>query len=142
MTVNVRRAEPADRAACLSLIATLADQEAQPGWKTTYDALITGARGEVLVAVEDGRLLGVLTVSYNLAIRYAGEYCQIEELIVDPAARGKNIGALLVTTAANRARERGCAEIGLYLVEHTERNRPFYEKYGFHYAGSEMRQTL
>lgn len=142
MTVEVRRAESADRATCLSLISTLADQEVQPGWKTTYDALITGARGEVLVAVEGGRLLGVVTVSYNLAIRYAGEYCQIEELIVDPAARGKNVGALLVTTAANRARERGCAEIGLYLVEHTERNRPFYEKYGFNFAGSEMRQTL
>jgi GNAT superfamily N-acetyltransferase len=142
MTVEVRRAESADRAACLALISTLADQEVQPGWKTTYDALTTGARGEVLVAVEDGRLLGVVTVSYNLAIRYAGEYCQIEELIVDPVARGKNVGALLVTTAANRARERGCAEIGLYLVEHTERNRPFYEKYGFNFAGSEMRQTL
>jgi GNAT superfamily N-acetyltransferase len=142
MAVKVRRAEPADRATCLALLSTLADQDVQPGWKTTYDALLTGARGDVLVAVEDGQLLGVVTVSYNLAIRYAGEYCQIEELIVDPSARGKNVGALLVTTAANRARERGCAEIGLYLVEHTERNRPFYEKYGFNFAGSEMRQTL
>jgi hypothetical protein len=34
----------------------------------------------------------VLTVSYNLAIRYAGEYAQLEELIIDPAACGKNIG--------------------------------------------------
>jgi len=142
MTVNVRRAEPVDRAACLSLLATLIDEEVQQGWKTTYDTLLTGERGDILLAVEGGRLLGVVTVSYNLAIRYAGEYCQIEELIVDPAARGKNIGALLVTAAVDAARERGCAEIGLYLVAHTERNRPFYEKYGFRFAGSEMRQSL
>ena len=33
-------------------------------------------------------------------------------------------------------------EIGLYLVEATEHNRPFYEKYGFVAVGTEMRQRL
>ena len=96
----------------------------------------------MLVADEGGTLLGVATVSYNLAIRYAGEYAQLEELIVDPAARGKNVGGRLVETAVERARRRGCAEFGLYLLDATEHNRPFYEKYGFEHIGSEMRQPL
>ncbi len=73
-----------------------------------------------------------------MAIRYAGEYAQLEELVVDPAARGKgqgargkNLGGLLVKTATQRARKRGCAEFGLYRREATEQNRPLYEKYGF-----------
>ena len=41
-------------------------------------------------------LLGVATVSFNLAVRYGGEYCQLEELYVDPKARGRNCGGLLL----------------------------------------------
>ena len=66
-----------------------------------------------------------------MAIRYAGEYAHLEELVVDPAARGKNLGGLLVKTAIQRARKRGCAEFGLYRLEATEQNRPLYGKYGF-----------
>jgi GNAT superfamily N-acetyltransferase len=42
----------------------------------------------------------------------------------------------------DNARSRGCADYGLYLVETTEHNRPFYEKYGFSAVGTEMRQRL
>ncbi len=142
MTVTVRRATADDRAVCLRYIAALTNQELRRGWASTYDALLDGVRGEVHVAVESEQVLGVATVSYNLAIRYAGEYCQLEERIVDPAARGKNAGGALVAAAVAAARERRCAEMGLYLVARTEGNRAFYEKYGFEFVGSEMRQTL
>jgi ribosomal protein S18 acetylase RimI-like enzyme len=82
------------------------------------------------------------SVSYNLAMRYGGEYCQLEELIVDPAGRGQNIGGRLVEKTVEQAKLRGCAEYGLYLVETTEQNLPFYEKYGFKKVGSELRQSL
>lgn len=107
-----------------------------------FENLIDGSRGEVLVAEEAGAILGMASVSYNLAMRYGGEYCQLEELIVDPAARGKNVGGLLVQTTVERAKARGCSDYGLYLVKSTEHNRPFYEKYGFKFVGSEMRQRL
>ena len=42
----------------------------------------------------------------------------------------------------DNARERGCAEIGLYLLKSTKHNRLFYEKYGFEVFGLEMRQSL
>ena len=87
-------------------------------------------------------LLGIATVSYNFAIRCGGEYAQLEELIVSAEARGKNAGGLLVQAAVSAARDRGCAEMGLYLLPSTERNRPFYAKYGFAYVGSELRQPL
>lgn len=142
MTVKIRSAEPDDRQVCLSLIAALTGREPDNGWAGAFDELMKGERGSVFVAEEDGTVLGVATVSYNVAIRYGGEYCQLEELIVSEAARGKNAGALLMQTAVERARERGCAEMGLYLVERTEGNRAFYEKFGFDYTGSEMRQAL
>ena len=107
-----------------------------------FDRLLDGVRGQVLVAEDDGELLGLASVTFNLAMRYGGEYCQLEELVVDPAARGKKVGALLVEATIESARGRGCAEIGAYLVEATEHNRPFYEKFGFEAVGTEMRQVL
>ncbi len=142
MTANTRRAALDDRDKCLALIETLTGQTKSERWRETYDALMSGERGAVLVCEEEGTILGVATISFNLAIRYSGEYCQLEELIVDSAARGKNAGGLLVQAAIDTARQRGCAEMGLYLVEHTEGNRPFYEKYGFEFVGSELRMAL
>jgi GNAT superfamily N-acetyltransferase len=101
--------------------------------------LTGGDRGAILVAEEEEDLLGVITVSFNLAIRYGGPYAQIEELIVDEKARGKNVGAMLVMAAIEESRIRGCKEIGLYALEHT---RGFYEKLGFTYQGPELRRPL
>jgi GNAT superfamily N-acetyltransferase len=81
----------------------------------------------------------MISVSFNLAIRYETAYAQIEELVVDAAARGKQAGAILVRAAIDEAKARGCNEIGLYPREET---RPFYEKLGFVYAGVELRQPL
>ena len=107
-----------------------------------FDMLVGQSRGLILVAEQTGEILGMASVSFNLAMRYGGEYCQLEELIVDPEARGKNVGGLLVEATVAGARTRGCTEIGLYLLDTTEHNRPFYEKFGFRVIGSEMRQQL
>jgi GNAT superfamily N-acetyltransferase len=142
MSVNVRAATPADEARCLVLIESLTGGAANDAWRSTYRQLLSTARGAVHVAEEAGAILGAATVSYNLAIRYAGEYAQLEELIVVPDARGKNVGGLLMEAALAAARARGCGEMGLYLIARTEGNRAFYAKYGFEVVGTEMRQSL
>ena len=107
-----------------------------------FDRLLDGERGLVLIAEDDGEMLGLASVTFNLAMRYGREYCQLEELVVDPAARGRNVGGRLVEAVIELARTRGCAEIGAYLVAATEHNRPFYEKFGLEAVGTEMRRVL
>ena len=143
MSIEIRPARAEDQADCLRMIAELGGREATDRWPAVFDTLIQGKRGEILVADDAAEgLLGVATVTYNLALRYGGEYCQLEELFVDPRARGRNLGGLLIEAVLARAGARGCAECGLYLLPHTENNRPFYEKYGFEAVGAEMRQKL
>jgi GNAT superfamily N-acetyltransferase len=145
MAIEVRDARLDDKPRCLDLLAALSSAT---GSKTdtsnngTFEKLLHQERGQIIVAVEGETVLGMATVSYNLAMRHGGEYCQLEELIVDPRARGKNIGGLLVRQTVDNAKARGCAEHGLYLIESTEHNRAFYEKYGFVALGTEMRQGL
>ena len=149
MSITIRNAEIGDQARCFELIDALGDTTGSlSGTRNTlaashvFEQLLNGERGRIILAEEENIILGIATVSYNLAVRYGGEYCQLEELIVDAAARGKNVGGQLVQKTIDDARERGCAEYGLYLLETTEHNRPFYAKYGFKVIGTEMRQRL
>ncbi len=143
MSIDIRPARAGDRADCLRMIAALTGRDGAEGRPATFDTLVEQERGEILVAEDAAEgLLGVATVTYNLALRYGGEYCQLEELFVDPKARGRNLGGLLIEAVLARAKASGCAECGLYLLPHTENNRPFYEKYGFAAVGAEMRRKL
>jgi ribosomal protein S18 acetylase RimI-like enzyme len=101
--------------------------------------MLASDRGAVLVAFEDDVVHGVITFSCNLAVRFDTSYAQIEELVVDEAARGKDAGAALVRAAMRDATARGCEEMGLYPRETT---RGFYEGLGFEYVGVELRQPL
>ena len=101
--------------------------------------MLESDRGAVLVACEDDVVHGVITFSCNLAVRFDEAYAQIEELVVDAAARGQQAGAALVRAAMTEARVRGCEEMGLYPRETT---RGFYEGLGFEYVGVELRQRL
>ena len=140
--VRTRPATVADEARCFEFIEELTGETRTPAWSDVFASHLRRERGAVVVAENDDALLGCATVSYNLAIRYGGEYCELEELIVDPNARGLNLGRLLVQRTIDDARARGCAEMGLYLVPTTETNRGFYEKLGFEVIGTEMRQPF
>ena len=145
MSIELRNATPEDKENCLALLRALSSATGSSHsfqLNESFETLLSKERGEITLATEEGNILGMATVSYNVAMRYGGEYCQLEELIVLPEARGKNIGGLLVQRTVDNARARGCAEYGLYLLETTEHNRPFYEKYGFRAVGTEMRQRL
>jgi ribosomal protein S18 acetylase RimI-like enzyme len=145
MTIILRDADERDVIRCAELLSELQSATGSkqgPVIEDTFRELLTKKRGQVVVAEKESLILGMVSVSYNVAMRYGGEYCQLEELIVTPDARGLNLGGLLVQKVVDNAIARGCKEIGLYLVVTTEHNRSFYEKYGFESVGTEMRQRL
>ena len=145
MSVNVRLGKSEDQIRCSELLDVLTEATSEQNEifdSDTFSKLISNDRGCLVVAEENGIILGMASISFNLALRYNGEYCQLEELVVDRDARGKNVGGLLIEETLKLAKNRGCKEFGLYLLESTKHNQPFYEKYGFVKIGEEMRQTL
>jgi len=139
--LSTRPAKLADEHRVLELLGQLFERDlsGEPQRGPAFRRMLASERGFVIVAEEDGATLGVISVSLNLAIRFDFAYAQIEELVVDSAARGKQAGAILVRAALEEARRRGCEEMGLYPREET---RAFYEKLGFAYVGVELRQRL
>jgi len=145
MSVTLRLAKLEDQIKCSELLNVLAEATDDPheNFDTeTFRDLISNERGSLVIAEESGKILGMASISFNLALRYNGEYCQLEELIVDQNARGKNVGGLLNEETVRLAKARGCKEFGLYLLESTKHNQTFYEKYGFIKVGEEMRRPL
>ena len=145
MSVHIRLAKFEDQEHCSELLNVLA--EATSGLNDIFDSntfnkLISNERGSLVIAEEEGKIVGMASISFNLALRYNGEYCQLEELVVHHEARGKNVGGLLIEETLRLAANRGCKEFGLYLLESTKHNQSFYEKYGFVVIGKEMRQSL
>jgi GNAT superfamily N-acetyltransferase len=145
MSVNVRLGQSEDQIRCSELLDVL--NEATSEQNEIFDSdifskLISNERGCLVIAEENEIILGMASISFNIALRYNGEYCQLEELVVDQDARGKNVGGLLIEETLRLAKKRGCKEFGLYLLESTKHNQPFYEKYGFVNIGEEMRQSL
>ena len=145
MSVIVRLAKLEDQQRCSELLNVLAKATSDSHEifdLETFEHLISNERGSLVVAEESGKVLGMASISFNLALRYNGEYCQLEELVVDQDARGKNVGGLLIEETIRLAKIRGCKEFGLYILESTKHNQGFYEKYGFIKVGEEMRQPL
>ena len=145
MSVNIRLAIPEDEEQCSKLLDVLAEATSDSNNifdLNTFNEVISNERGSLVIAEEEGKILGMASISFNLALRYNGEYCQLEELVVHQEARGKKVGGLLIEETLRLAKNRGCKEFGLYLLESTKHNQSFYEKYVFAVIGEEMRQSL
>ena len=145
MSVNVRLGKSEDQIRCSELLDVLTEATSEQNEifdSDTFGKLISNERGSLVIAEENGIILGMASISFNLALRYNGEYCQLEELVVDQDARGKNVGGILIEETLRLAKKRGCKEFGLYLLESTKHNQPFYEKYGFVKIGEEMRRSF
>lgn len=145
MPVAIRAAAINDKEACIELLQDLSDTTGE--WLSgavgdAFERFIDSESGQILLAEDDGELLGLASATYSLAMRFGGEYCQIEELVVEPSARGRKVGTLLFEETLKCARDRGCAEICAYVVEQADDARSYYERFGFENVGVEMRQRL
>jgi ribosomal protein S18 acetylase RimI-like enzyme len=80
------------------------------------------------VAVPDGpdRLAGLVLVT-----RLSASTAHIAQIAVDPGARRRGLGRLLVDEACDRARRAGCDRITLLVGQGNSRARRLYETSGF-----------
>lgn len=105
-----------------------------------------GSLGALLVAEERGQIVGVLGVSWQVAIRIPGRYGLIQELWVHPGWRGKTIGGDLLAALFKLARRQQVTrlEVGLPSegFSHLPATEAFYVNCGFKTIGMRMRRLL
>lgn len=106
----------------------------------------TPEAGVLLIAEQDGQLVGVAAASFQLAIHTAGRYALLQDLWVKPGHRSGSIGAQLVSELCTQSRALGLprVEVGLPSEDfpHIAATRNFYLKNGFKPLGPRMRLVL
>jgi len=136
--VHVRVADPADleRVGELTVGAYLSDDLLDPGHWYVEELRDAGRRAEsatVLVAVEDDRVIGTVTLaaagSPFAEIAQAQEF-EVRMLAVDPAARGRGIGELLMRAAIDRAIGWGAHAVVLTTLPEMAAAQRLYERMG------------
>jgi GNAT superfamily N-acetyltransferase len=102
--------------------------------------------GAVLVAQARAALVGVLAASWQMAIHVPGCYALIQDLWVDPAWRGQEVGAGLMQGLVEHARGRRMERIEVGLPRESFSNfaatEAFYLGNGFTPNGPRMRRLL
>lgn len=100
-------------------------------------------RGDVLVADEDGVVVGVMQVMVFPHFQHTGGWCcELESVYVGADRRGRGIGAVMLEAAEALAHERGC-----YRIQLTSRNvrvdaHRFYTSNGYEQTSQGFRKSL
>lgn len=110
------------------LIPQLSSSNPPPSKETL--AFIAGSEAShLLIAVEDGHIYGSMTlVVFTIP---TGVRAWIEDVVVDEAARGKGVGALLNQTALDMAKEMGATTVDLTSRPSREAANRLYQRLGF-----------
>jgi GNAT superfamily N-acetyltransferase len=116
----------------------LAPEGRQPRW----EARLSEPGVDVLVWEEDGRILGYVVAGVSRdADADPGRCGEVHALYLLPEAWGKGGGARLCRAALERSRQRGLAEVTLWVLRRNGRARAFYERMGFAADGGAQRRT-
>lgn len=136
MSLAIRAARPGDAAAITGLIRELADYEkllheckATP---EAIDATLFGQKpqAECLIAEWQGTVAGFALFFHNYSTFLAKPGLYLEDLYVQPAARGHGIGKALLQRLAALALARGCGRFEWSVLDWNAPAIAFYESLG------------
>jgi GNAT superfamily N-acetyltransferase len=134
----VWRAEPQEAAAVAGLLAEFRDWlgRSLPGDESlaaSVHRLIGDADTEFLLGAPapGERAAGVCQLRFRFGIWHTASDCWLEDLFVREDARRSGLGAAIVESALERARQRGCARVELDVNEANSAAIALYERFGF-----------
>lgn len=137
--LTARRAQRADLPRLLELLADDAlgkNREGvgsdDPAYSRAFDVIDRDPNQQLLVAELDGRVVGMLQVTYVPGLSRRGAWrANIESVRVDSSVRGRGIGGWLMARALEHARKRGCRIAQLTSDKRRDQAHRFYAKLGF-----------
>ena len=142
--IRIRKATIEDEAKTIDLIRLFPSSVINVDWQiaamTFREIVKNDETGTILVAEQDGEVVGVITLSYPVAIRCGGIYACIEEFIVSEQVRGGGVGGQLLEAAIAEATSKGCYEI--QVDEPSELGYPVYLRHGLIDTGKHLNMKL
>ncbi|MBA4353656.1 MAG: N-acetyltransferase [Novosphingobium sp.] len=136
MTVSIRPATPADVPLIADLIRALADYE-KLGHEVRFDQAVLGIKlfgprpyAEVVIGEVDGVAQGFALFFHNFSTFEGKPGIYLEDLFVQPQARGSGLGKALLAHLAALVLERDCARLEWSVLDWNEPAIGFYKALG------------
>ena len=133
MTTTVRPVSLADKERWLELFkayivfyeSELSDEQFELTWNRIHsDFNMYG-----LVAEQDGNIVGIANYLYRPSTWAKNDFCYLEDLFVDPAARGTGSGRALIDFVKAYALEMKCSRLYWNTDADNETARKLYDTY-------------
>ena len=126
-----------------ALVALEGDYYAEDGYpfdaarsrRTFADLAASPELGGLWSAIDDGRVVGYLAVTFGYSLEYGGRDAFLDELYLAPEARGRGWGRLAMELAERFCRERGVRALHLEVEAHRGAARELYRSRGFEPTG-------
>lgn len=137
--LTARRAQRADLPRLLELLADddlgknrEATGSDDPAYIRAFDVIDRDPNQQLLVAELDGRVVGMLQVTYIPGLSRRGAWrANIEAVRIDRSVRRRGIGGWLMARALEHARKRGCRLAQLTSDKRRTEAHRFYARLGF-----------
>ncbi len=129
-TVTLRAATAADAAS----IAALLTDEGYPAGASDIDGRLerfASAFSQVRVADQDGQILGFIAVHLVPRFEHDDRIVRVVALVVDPGARERGLGHVLMAEAERIGREEGAAFVEVTAGHHRPEAQHLYESLGY-----------
>lgn len=132
MPLTVRPLTADDRAAWQPLwegyLAFYASPQVAAISDTTFERLAARDGGQAgFVAEQDGAIVGITHAVLQRSTWHVGPTCYLEDLFVDPAARGGGIGRALIEAVTAWGKEAGAENTFWITQEHNATARRLYD---------------
>jgi GNAT superfamily N-acetyltransferase len=146
-TLSIRDARAEDWGAVAELLRQLGrpaalDTGAEGALRDVYERFLSRPDAAALVAEEDGRVVGFCDVMFLPRLNFAEPQAWIPDLVVSEDARGRGIGAALLSHAEDVARGRGCWSVFLTSANWRTRSHEFYRREGWDQSGQYFSKSL
>lgn len=133
----IRLATPRDIPQLTDLLQVLFEQEAD--FTPDPEAQEAGLRlflddpfaGDILVAEQDGQIVGTITLALVPSTAEGSTVGNIEDFVVDPVHRGQGVGKALMEQAILYAQELGIRRLTLLTDVDNHHAQSVYSKFGF-----------
>lgn len=130
---QIRKCTNADFAQVAPLLLQLWPNKAQNLSKLrgAFDRAMASTSQRYFCAVDNGDIVGFCSVSMKNSLWEEGSLANVDELVVDAAARGQGIGTALLDYVVDMARKAGCSRLELDSAFHRTDAHSFYERKAF-----------
>lgn len=132
--MEIRKACMADRDGIIALLTALDYPNTEAFIDQRLAQLLAHEDEHLLVAGEQGKVFGVLSLHFIPQLALVGDFCRISYFCVDIQGRSGGIGQRLLAAGERLARQRGCDRIEVHCHSRRERAHAFYQREGFREA--------